>query len=132
MLAILLAWPQKSDAAEKSPTPRAHSSLIWGPTVCGFWMNQKVYIPCRYGYMKRRVRDYRNLLAGQPWRRDYRWLGMSLAGTGDYGPNSWYAKFNMAYNDPGPFHQAHKCRGTMIVNARTGKPIRVQNRHGRC
>jgi hypothetical protein len=57
---------------------------------------------------------------------------MSLATTGDYGPNSWYAKFSFKYNEPGLLKRARSCRATMIINARNGKVIRLQNKHGRC
>lgn len=134
VLAVSVGVLVSASAAQAStkPEPKAKTSLIWGPTVCGFWANGKVYIPCRYGYMRRRIRDRRNILEGKPWRSDYRYIYTSLAQVGDYGPNSWFARFRFLYNEPGPLHRARSCKATMIVNARNGKVIRLQNKVGRC
>lgn len=129
---VLLFLALKPADSKAAPAPKAHASYIVGPTVCGFWAKQSVYIPCRYGYMLRRVRDHRNILAGTPLRRDFRFIYTSLAQTGDYGPNSWYQRFRIVYNEPGPLHRARTCRATMIVNARNGKVIRLQSKSGRC
>ena len=114
-------------ASDAEAAPKARTSIVWGSTWCGLWYKPS-YVPCRYGTVKRRVKDYRSVISGN-FNRDYRYIYMSLADVGDYGPNSWFGRFRFIYNEP-VFHRARTCRGTMIVNARNGRAIRVQSRRG--
>lgn len=126
LAALLITTPGAQAATE----PKAHTSYIAGVTVCGFWANQKVYVPCRWAYLQRRVREMRNIRSAEPLRKDFKGIRTSIGTSGDYGPNSWFTKFKFTYNQAGARWRVRTCKGYLIVNARNGKNIRISHKSG--